>query len=169
MPRCAVLAAHRGELTSTLVASAKYARGQRDDSHQGGDHAERRRERRRRGDAADHPRCDEAARVRDDGDACNAARGMGAHPPRRREHERDDDGKPDPEQCEARQPTARPGASTTAMAPTKAHAPEMRTVRTSPSLRITRSPMSLTVAIATANAETASAATFADPPSSLRI
>ena len=86
-----------------LVAPAKHARGQRDDSHQGGDEAERRRKRRRRGDEADHSRGDEAARVGDDGDAGDAARGMGAYAPGRSEHERDDDCESDPEQREAQE------------------------------------------------------------------
>ena len=89
-----------GDLVS-LVASAKHARGQRDDLDQGGDNAERRRERRHRGDAADYRRLDKAARVGDDGDAGNAARGMGAYAPGRGEHKRDDDSKADPEQREA--------------------------------------------------------------------
>ena len=94
---------------------------------------------------------------------------MGTHAPCRGKHERDDDGDADPEQCESDEADRKAGCQHTAMAPTKPHAPEMRTVRTGPNLRTTRSPMSLTVAIATANAETASDATLADPPSSLRM
>ena len=94
---------------------------------------------------------------------------MGAYAPGRREHERDDDGEADPEQREAQETDRQARREYDRDGADKAHAPEMRTVRTGPSLRITRSPMSLTVAIATANAETASAATLADPPSSLRM
>src|SRR3954449_3108686 len=76
---------------------------------------------------------------------------------------------PIPSSAKAARANAGLGARITATAPTAAHAPESRTVRTGPSLLITRSPTSLTEAMATANADTAKAAVVADPPSSSRM
>ena len=80
--------------------------------------------------------------------------------------ERNDERDARPEQREPGEADGEVGREDTAIAPAAAQTPESRTILTGPSLRITRSPRSRTVAIVTANAETASAATLAEPPSS---